>query len=268
MNDLREKVVWITGASSGIGEALTYEFAKLNSKIIISARRKEELERVKSSCSGDQNNIKILTLDVADITQISERTEEAWELFGSIDVLINNAGVSQRGLVKETILDVDRRLFEINYFGNIALTKYLLPKMMSRNSGYIVVTSSVAGKVSTPLRSAYAATKHALQGFYDALRAEMVQDKKDIRVLLVCPGFIKTNITYHSLKGSGEPLNEMGDAHKKGISPEDCAKRIIRGIKNNKEEIYIAGFLENFAVYVKRFFPSLYSKLVTRIKST
>jgi short-subunit dehydrogenase len=267
MKDLTDKVVWITGASSGIGEALAYELIRRECNLILSARRTGELEKVKSNCGeAYQDKIRILPLDVADADSLEDKVNDAWDLFGQIDVLFNNAGISQRGLVKDTELEVDRRLFEINYFGPIALTKYLLPKMIERGIGHFVITSSSTGIISTPLRSAYAATKHALHGFYDALRAETVD--QNIKVTMVCPGFIKTNITYNALDAKGEKLNIMGDAQKKGIPVDKCAKKMVKALINDKEEVYIHGVKEAFGVYTKRFFPGLYSKLITKIKST
>ena len=143
---LQNKVIWLTGASSGIGEALAYELARKKVKLILSARRKEELERVKGNCDPiAQPNIRILPLDLAAGTTLQLTTEAAVQLFGHVDILINNGGVSQRSLTKETILDVDRKIMEVDYFGTVALTKHLLPHFLKRKSGHYVVVSSVMG---------------------------------------------------------------------------------------------------------------------------
>ncbi len=259
------KVIWITGASSGIGEALTYSMAKKGARLILSARRKEELERVKGNCSASiQPNIRILPLDLSKADTLLLSTEAAIQLFGHIDILINNGGISQRSLAKETKLQVDREIMEIDYFGTIALTKYLLPHFLKRRSGHFVITSSVMGIIGTPYRSGYAAAKHALHGFFDSLRAEVY--KENIFVTLICPGWIRTNVTLNALTGDGSKLNKMDKTTDHGLSAERCAKEIVKAIEKRKEEVYIGGAKEVFAVYLKRFFPGLFSKIVRKAK--
>ncbi|MBV6647167.1 MAG: SDR family NAD(P)-dependent oxidoreductase, partial [Cyclobacteriaceae bacterium] len=160
MSKVKDNVVWLTGASSGIGEAMAYLLDKKEAKVILSARRKEELERVKGNCIH-QDNIKILTLDLGDSFSIPQKAKEAETFFGPIDILINNGGISQRDKVINTDLEVDRMIMEVNYFGTIGLSKALLPKMVERQRGHHVVISSAVGIISTPLRSSYAAAKHA-----------------------------------------------------------------------------------------------------------
>ncbi len=264
---LQNKVIWLTGASSGIGEALAYELAKKGAKLILSARRKEELERVKGNCfQKAQANIRILPLDLSEPATLKLSVEAAIQIFGNVDVLINNGGISQRGLVKDTTLDVDRRIMEVDYFGTIALTKYLLPYFIKRKSGHFVTVSSVMGKIGTPYRSGYAAAKHALHGFFDSLRAELWKESKKIHVTIICPGWIRTNITLNALTGSGEKLNVMDSSTAKGLTPVVFAKRMIRAIENKKEEVYIGGAKEVFAVYLKRLFPKIFSRTVRKIK--
>src|SRR5688572_929881 len=177
MSELKNKVIWLTGASSGIGEALAYELANKGAKLILSARRKEELERVKSNCNeAARKDIRILPLDLAQAESLEGATQAAIQLFGHVDILINNGGISQRSLVQESTMDVYRRLMEVNFFGALALTKYILPHFVSRKQGHIATLSSVAGKYGTPYRSGYAASKHALHGFFDAVRAEHFKD--------------------------------------------------------------------------------------------
>lgn len=263
MAKLNGKVVWITGASSGIGEALTYALAKKGTKLILSARRKEELERVKGNCPADiQPNIRILPIDLEQSSTLQLSTDAAIQIFGHIDILLNNGGISQRSLVKETSLEVHRRLMEVNYFGAIALTKYLLPHFLQRKEGHFVVISSVTGKFGTPYRSGYAASKHALHGFYDAVRAEHYRD--NINVTMICPGFVKTPITYAALTGDGSPLNKMDVAQYEGKPAEWCAEKIVKAMEKNKEEVYLGG-KEVLAVYVKRFFPSLFSMIIRKV---
>lgn len=259
---LSEKVVWVTGASSGIGEALAYELAKHHCKLILSARRIEELERVKSSCpAAAQSTIAVLPLDLATSESLKLITEAAINLFGHIDILINNGGISQRSLVKDTPLEVDRRLMEVNYFGTIALTKHLIPHFVSRQQGMFVVITSLVGKFGTPYRSGYSASKHALHGFFDSLQAELHQDK--IRVCMVCPGFIQTNISVNALTETGEKLNEMDQAQANGMAADKCAKKIVTAIRKRKAELYVGG-KEKYGVYIKRFLPALYRKIVRK----
>ncbi|HYC84893.1 MAG TPA: SDR family oxidoreductase [Chryseosolibacter sp.] len=263
MASVTGKVIWLTGASSGIGEALAYHLAKRGAKLILSARRKEELERVKGNCFAKaQPNVRVLPIDLEQSRTLQLCTQAAIQIFGHIDILINNGGISQRSLVAETSLDVDRRLMEVNYFGAVALTKYLLPHFIAQRRGHFVNVSSLTGKFGTPYRSGYAASKHALHGFFDAVRAEHYKD--NIRVTMICPGFINTPITLAALTGNGAPLMKMDEAQYKGKSANWCAEKIIRAIEKNKEEVYIGG-REVFGAYVKRFFPGLFSKLIRKV---
>lgn len=263
MSQLKNKVIWLTGASSGIGEALAYALAAKGATLILSARRKEELERVKGNCPADaQPTVRILPLDLEKADTLRLSVEAAIQMFGHVDILINNGGISQRSLVADTSIAVDRRIMEVNYFGAISLTKYLLPHFIQRKQGHFVNISSVTGKFGTPYRSGYAASKHALHGFFDAVRAEHYKD--NIRVTMICPGFIHTPITLSALTADGTPLNKMDEAQFKGKPVEWCARKIISAIEKNKEEVYIGG-REVFAVYAKRFFPTLFSQIIRRV---
>lgn len=263
MKYFTNKVVWITGASSGIGEALTYELARQGARLILSSRRKDELERVKGNCPPHSHgSIKILPLDLAQGDTLELTTKAAIQLFGHVDVLINNGGISQRSLAKETTLAVDRRLMEVDYFGTITLTKHLLPHLLERKSGHIATISSVMGIIGTPYRSGYAAAKHALHGFFDSLRAEMWKDCPTIYVTLICPGWIRTSVTYNALTGDGHALNAMDATTAAGMAPEVLAVRALRAIANKKEEVYIGGVKEVLGVYLKRFLPAVFSRIV------
>lgn len=255
----------ITGASSGIGEALAYLLAEKQASLILSARRKEELERVKSNCKN-QDKIHVLPVDLSDAASIPDKALEAEKFFGHVDILINCGGVSQRDKAINTTLEVDRKLMEVNYFGAIALTKALLPKMIERQSGHQVIITSAVGIISTPFRSAYAASKHALHGFYDALRAEHHED--NIKVSIILPGYVRTQISYNALMGDGSKQNKMDNAQEKGLSPEACASAIIKAIEKDKEEVYIGGAKEVAGIYVKRWFPSLFSRIVRKTAVT
>ena len=263
MASLANKVIWVTGASSGIGEALTNAFCLEGAKIIISARRENELIRVRESCPHEsREQIKILPLDLASNNELDNKVKEALTFFGKVDILVNNGGVSQRSLAKETLLSVDRKIMEVNFFGAIALSKYLLPGMIENNGGHFVNVSSLVGKFGTPFRSGYSASKHALHGFFDSLRAEMWKD--NIKVTMICPGFIRTSVSLNALTESGENFNKMDNAQAKGMDPTICAQKIIRAIKKEKEEVYIGG-KEKYGIYLKRFFPAIFSKVVRKV---
>jgi len=267
MSNLTGKVIWITGASSGIGEALTYELVKHGAKLILSARRKEELERVKGNCqAAAQPFIRILPLDLSEPSTLKLSVEAAIQLFGHIDILINNGGISQRSLAKDTTLDVDRRIMEVDYFGSMGLSKHLLPHFLNRKAGHFVTVTSVMGKIGTPYRTGYAAAKHALHGFFDSLRAELWKDSKNIFVTLVCPGWINTNLSIAALLGDGSAQNRKDDTHESGMKPEVFARKMIRAIQQKKREVYIGGTKEVFAIYLKRFLPGLFSKIVRNAK--
>ncbi len=263
MSSNKDTVIWITGASSGIGEALAKAFALEGAKLILSARRAEELERVKKTLHLPDSQVLILPLDLSDTSGIDELTEKVIATFGKIDILVNNGGISQRSLTLDTPLEIDRKIMEINFFGTIAITKSVLPYMIRQKSGHIVVMSSIAGKFGFFFRSAYSASKHALHGYFEALRMEIFND--GVKVLLVCPGKIKTNISINAITGTGGKHDKMDESQGKGLSAEECARQILNGIKNNKDELFIGG-KELRAIWVKRFFPGLFSKLIRKQK--
>lgn len=260
------KTIWITGASSGIGEAFTRAFHKEGANLILSSRREDALREVKESLADDTSNVKIITLDLTEDDSFPQKTQEALNAFGQIDVLINNGGVSQRSEVLESEMSMYRRLMEINYFGSVGLTKQVLPHMVERKSGHIIVTSSVAGKMGTKYRSGYAASKHAVQGFFNSLRQEMYEH--NVAVTLLCPGFIKTNITKNALTGDGSKFNKMGDAHSKAMTADEMVAKVMPKIKAQKEEIYVTGMREGLALWIQRVSPTLLNKILKNQKVT
>jgi short-subunit dehydrogenase len=267
MGSLKGQVIWITGASSGIGEALVYNFAHHGAKLILSARRKEEMERVKGNCPEyAQADIRLLPLDLSDSSTLPLMAQAAIQFFGHVDILINNGGISQRSMAKDTILEVDRKLMEVNYFGAIALTKGLIPHFIQRRKGHFVVISSVMGMIGAANRSGYAASKHALHGFYDCLRAELWKESKDIHVTIVCPGWISTNLAMHALTANGSELNDEDKRNSSGKTPEALAAQIVSAIRKKKEELYFGGFKEIASIYLKRFVPGIFSKIVRKVK--
>lgn len=262
MTDIAGKVVWITGASSGIGEALAIEASAMGAKLVLSARRAAELERVKAACAHPKQ-VAVLPLDLTAFD--AERAyAQAQSCFGGIDVLINNAGISQRSSVLDTSMDVYRRIFELDFFAPVALTKAVLPQMMQRGQGHIVVISSVVGYVGTPQRSGYAAAKHAVQGFFDALRAEAW--KRDVKVTTVCPGYIRTNISINAITGDGGQHGQMDPGQQKGLDAQVCARRIWKAVAANRDEVVIGK--EALFVLAKRFTPGLVSWGLKRARVT
>ena len=261
MIKIEDKVIWITGASSGIGEEMAYQLAKKGAKLILSSRRMEELNRVKDNCEGKHaNTIKIIPLDLSDAVSLPQKAKEASASFGRIDILINNGGISHRATVLESNMEVYRRIMEVDYFAPIQLSKLVLPGMLEQKFGQHVVLTSATGIISTPMRSAYAAAKHALHGFYDALHAEEYDN--NVRVTLVCPGYIQTKISYNALKGDGKAQKKHENDISKGFTPEQAVKKIVKAIEQRKEELYFGGFKEMLAIRLKRFLPGVFAKIV------
>jgi dehydrogenase/reductase SDR family member 7B len=261
MKPFKDKVIWITGASSGIGKALALELARREARLILSARRAEELTKVGVMTGLPPLDLMILPFDLTDTSNASGLTAQIINKFGRIDVLINNGGFSQRGEAAETALEVDRKLMEVNYFSAVALTKAVLPYMLRQRAGQIVVISSIAGKFGFYLRSSYSAAKHALHGFFDSFRLET--EKKGIRTLLVCPGKIKTDISLNAITASGQKHLQMDPSHMNAMSAEECAREIIKAILRKKEEVLVGG-KETWMVKIRAWFPGIFSQLVRR----
>lgn len=261
----RDKTVWITGASSGIGETLAKRLAASGSRLILSARRMNELERVKKECGNVKHKITLIPFDLSSPEETGEAADKVIDGFGSVDYLFNNGGISQRTSVLDTSLDMDRRIMEVNYFSGIILTKKMLPSMLEKGGGHIVAISSISGLFGFPLRTAYCASKHAVNGFYEAVWTEL-QDR-GIRTTVILPGRIKTNISFHALDKGGKPHGVMDKAQEEGLSPEKCVNAIIRGVRKNKRMVLI-GRKELIPAYLKRYIPSLFYWLIIKIKPT
>lgn len=264
MAHFENKIVWITGASSGIGEALAYEFASRGAKLILSARRQEELERVKKGCNLADEHILLLPMDVSKTNEAKDKANIAIEKFGKIDVLVNNAGLSHWTRINDMSMDVLSTIMNTNFMGSAALTKAVLPGMLEQKQGQVIVVSSILGKIVTAKQAAYNASKHALHGFFDTLRAEY--GKGGIKVLLVCPGFVRTNVAKNSLDKEGNPINKQSPMIEQGLDPKQVAKDIVDAALAGKEEILLAGFKERMAVWVKRFFPGFFSKIISNAR--
>ena len=262
----QEKVVWITGASSGIGEALAIEMAADGARLILSARRAAELERVKTACVASgaaAENVFVLTLDVTDEASMAEKVSEAHKKWDRIDMLLNNAGISQRSLCVDTDMATYRKLFEVDVFGQIALTKAVLPIMIEQGSGHMAVTASVAGKIGASRRTGYCAAKHAMMGFFDALRTEVA--RQGIKVTTITPGFIRTAVSENALNGDGSTFGEMDKNIAGGMDVTKCAKVIMRGFEKGKYEIPVGEGIEMKALLIKRFFPNKLLKMAEKI---
>ncbi|WP_316793187.1 SDR family oxidoreductase [Pedobacter frigoris] len=261
---MKNKVVWITGASSGIGEALVYAYDKAGARLIISSRNRDELYRVKMACKSPVN-IHVLPIDLENTASLIDKAADAIKIYGTIDLLINSGGISQRGLALETALQTEQRLMNINFWGTAILSKAVLPVMIKNGGGTIVCISSLVGKFGTRMRSAYSASKHALHGYFDSLRSEVFD--KNIQITIICPGFIRTNVTLNALTATGEAQGTMDAAQENGMLPEECANQIIDAIKSKKEEVYIGG-KEVKGVLFKRLFPLRFSKYLRTAKVT
>jgi dehydrogenase/reductase SDR family protein 7 len=262
---LRDRVIWITGASSGIGEYLAYELARIGARLILSARREEELERVKRNCVDScsigadrisDDLVRVLPLDLKDFRNHRMLADTANNLFGKVDILVNNAGRSQRAIAVDTDIAVDRELLELNTLGTISLTKAILPFMVERHEGHIVVVSSVAGKLGAPVSASYSASKFALQGFFNTLRMELLD--RDVKVTIVCPGPVVSKGAENSIMGSVEKrVGETNVDDSKKMSTERCASLMAVAIANRLSEVWISKHPVLLFVYLTQYMPTI-----------
>jgi short-subunit dehydrogenase len=257
----KDKVVWITGASSGIGEALAYKLSRAGSSLVLSSNEPERLEEVREKCTHQGVHM-VLPLDLSEWQALAPKADEVLGRFGHVDILVNNGGISHRSLAKDTSLEVDRKVMDIDYFGHVALTKAVLPSMLRRRSGHIVVTTSLAGLLQVPYRTAYCAAKHALHGFFDTLRVELWDD--NIKVTLVCPAQVRTNISYQALAGDGDKYGRMDPLIEAGMTPEDCAEAIVQAMAKGKHQVLVGKGRPIIGTYVKRLSPTLFTRLVRK----
>ncbi|MCX6252896.1 MAG: SDR family NAD(P)-dependent oxidoreductase [Bacteroidia bacterium] len=260
-----DKVAWITGASSGIGESLVHEFVRRGATVVASSNDLPGLERVKAACADKSSMVHCVPFDLADTSGIDKIVEQQINTIGRIDFLLNIGGISQRARIDETPLWLDRKIFEINYFGTIALTKAVLPYMIRQQSGHILATSSISGRFGFPLRSAYSASKQALHGFFETLFLE--NKRFNIRSSVIIPGRVRTSISFHALTGEGIEHGKLDEGLANGISTEKAAEIIIKGIMRNKREILV-GRGEMLLLHIRRYFPWLFFRIADKIKST
>lgn len=256
-----DKVVWITGASSGIGEALAKSFAAEGAHIILSGRRVEALEAV---AAGLPTDTLIIPFEVTDYEALAGRTEQAWAWKGRVDILVNNAGISQRSLAIHTAPQVYTDLINIDLIAPIWLTQLNLPKMVEAGGAHIIAISSVAGRIGAPLRTAYSAAKHGLIGYMDALRAE-VSVAHNIQVTNVLPGSVKTNVARNAVTADGSIRGKSDDVIDAGDDPMDCAKAILEAVTNNVPELIYAEGFELEAAKKRHDDPENFFKLIGQL---
>ena len=234
--DFPDRTVWITGASSGIGEAVARGCAARGAALILSGRRVEALERLAAEMG---TAALILPFEATDLDVLPAVTERALGWRGGVDLLVNNAGVSQRSLALDTEFDVYRKIMEIDYFGPVRLTGLVLPHMVERRSGHLAVISSIAGKVGVPLRTGYCSAKHAVVGYFDALRAE-IEEAYGLGVTVVTPGSVATQIAVNAFAGDGGAYGTSDPNIEGGMSPERAATIILDGVTSGRREIPVA----------------------------
>ena len=265
MGRWNNQIVWVTGASSGIGKACAESWARRGATVVLSARKAETLDAVAAPLKDNGADVHVVTLDLSNSDSLPAVAQHVEEKIGPVDVMVHCGGISQRSKAIETALDVDRRVMEIDYFGTLALTKALLPGMVKRGRGHFVVVTSLMGLFSSPLRSGYCGAKHALHGFFESLRAEHHDD--GLKVTMVCPGFIRTNISLNAVVGDGSQQGTMDAKTGAGMTAEQCAERMVKAVERNKAEVLI-GRYEILAAYIKRLSPALLRRIVRRAAVT
>ena len=253
-----DQVIWITGASSGIGEALANALSAEGALLILSARRRERLEALAASLPTPSL---ILPLDLTDSDAVPLAVADALAWKGRIDVLVNNAGISQRARVEDTELSTVRRVMEINFFAIVDLTGQVLPSMLSAGRGHVVNMSSVAGYVGTPMRSAYCASKHALRAWSDSLRAEV--SGRGIDVTTICPGYVRTEISRSALRGDGTAKGADDGVVASAMAADVAARKMVTAIAKRRREFYVGG-KEIYAIYLQRWLPGLVAAIAPR----
>jgi dehydrogenase/reductase SDR family member 7B len=268
MSEFKNKVVWITGASSGIGEALAYEVSKHKpAALILSAPAAyvKELEDVAAKCTQAGVQSLVIPFDLSQSTEIKQAFETATKQCDRIDIVFHNGGISQRSMVEETPIEIDKRLVDVNFWGAVELTKLVLPGMLRNRSGHFAISASIAGLFGFGLRSAYAASKHALCGYFESLRCETYD--RGIKVTLLFPGRVNTPISLNALTKDGSAHGKMDKGQQTGISAEKCAQKIVKAVKRNKKTVLIGG-KELLMVYFKRYLPPVFYYLVNKVGPT
>lgn len=256
--NINNKKIWITGASSGIGEALAIECAKLGALLVLSARNEEKLNQLKAQLTNSEKH-HVIPLDLANSEQVTSIVNDYISEHGTVDILVNNGGIAQRGTARETKLSVQRQVMEVNYFGTIAITQAVFPSM---TNGMVVTVSSVAGKIGGKSMSGYSASKHAIIGYMDCLRAE--ESVNGLHVLTICPGFVQTKISVNAMVADGAQFGKVAGSIKHGIAVDDCAKQIVKAIEQDKEEVVIGKGISYWAPTIARLFPNTFRKMTAK----
>lgn len=262
-HNIEKHACWVTGASSGIGQAIAFELAKRQHPLVISGRNQQALEVCAETCRKlGAPTIHLLPFDLGAPKDYESMCATLWAEFGPVHTIYHCGGISQRSLVREGDPEIDRKIMEVNFFGAAALSKAILPHLIQQGAGHFTVVSSLTGKFGFPYRSAYAASKHALHGFFESLYLE--EWKNGIGITVACPGRVKTNISINALSAGGTTHGIMDPGQEKGISAESCARQIIRATEKGKKEVIIGG-ADKLMVYFKRFCPPLFYAIAKRI---
>ncbi len=255
---MKNKVIIITGASSGIGKALAFSLAKKGNKLVLAGRNKEKLNAILQKMNEVNISAISIVTDVCKKEDCKNLINKCITEFGRIDVLINNAGISMRALFNESDLKVIEQVMNTNFWGTVFCTKYALPYLLQSN-GSLVGISSIAGHIGLPERSAYSASKFAMNGFLESVRSENMEN--DLHVLIACPGFTASNIRKAALTKDGTPQKESPRNEQKMVTAKKVAKNIIYAIDCKKDTL-ILSINGKFAVWLNRFFPKLAKRLV------
>ena len=262
-HNLAHKVVWITGASSGLGEALAKAFAAQDAQVILTARRREVLEQVRLSLKQPERHI-VVTCDVSNEAEVRHAYAQVLQHTGRIDYLINNAGLSQRALIQDTTMQTERAIMEVDYFSQVFLTKTVLPTFLAQKTGRIVFISSVAGLLGTQYRATYSAAKAAIHMWANSLRAEV--EGHGVKVSVVFPGFVKTNVSLNALNGEGKPQGHQDSAIENGLDADEFAQTVLAALLEEQEYIVVGGLKEKLGVLVSRLSPPLLYKMIRKTK--
>ncbi len=254
LDTLQNKVVWITGASSGLGKALAGELALQGAEVSLTSRRFEELEAVRVGLLNPDHHLSVVA-DITDEKQVDEAYKQILKAKGRIDWLINNAGLSQRALIEDTTMATERAIMEVDYFSQVALTKTVLPTMLKQKSGRVVFVSSVAGLLGTQYRASYSAAKAAIHMWANSLRAEV--SDQGVEVSVIFPGFVKTNVSFNALNGAGQPQGHQDEAIENGLEADVFAEQSVKALMQGQEYIVVGGAKEKLGVMVSRMSPKL-----------
>lgn len=263
LDTLQNKVVWITGASSGLGKALAGELALQGAAVILTSRRFDELEAVRVGLLNPDQHLSVVA-DITDEKQVQEAYEQILKAKGRIDWLINNAGLSQRALIEDTTMATERAIMEVDYFSQVALTKTVLPTMLKQKSGRVVFVSSVAGLLGTQYRASYSAAKAAIHMWANSLRAEV--SDQGVEVSVIFPGFVKTNVSFNALNGAGQPQGHQDEAIENGLEADVFAEQSVKALMQGQEYIVVGGAKEKLGVIVSRMSPKLLYKMIRKTK--